>query len=66
MKRWMCGVSLKDRNEVRICTVFLSVDIGYRSACRNMEVAGVRCRRRNKKTWRECVKDDVKVFGLQP
>ena len=34
------------------------------SACRNVEVAGVRCRRRNRKTWRECVKDDMKVLGL--
>ena len=26
------------------------------SACRNVEVAGVRCKGRNKKAWRECVK----------
>ena len=29
----------------------------------NVEVAGVRCRERNRKTWRECVKDDMKVLG---
>ena len=34
------------------------------SACRNVELAGVRCRRRNKKTWNECVGDDMKVLGL--
>ena len=27
------------------------------SACRNVEVAGVRCKERNRKTWRERVKD---------
>ena len=31
-----------------------------------MEVAGVRCRGRSRKTWRECVNDDMKVLGLQP
>ena len=40
------------------------------SACRNMEVAGVRrirrCRRRNRKPWRECVDDDMEVVGLHP
>ena len=33
-------------------------------ACRKVEVAGVRCRGRNKKTWKECVEDDMKVLGL--
>ena len=32
------------------------------SACRKVEVAEVR----NRKTWRECVDDDMKVLGLQP
>ena len=38
-------------------------------ACINIEVAGVRslrCRGRYRKTWKECVKDDMKVLGLQP
>ena len=34
------------------------------SACRNVEVAGVKCNGRNRKTWRECVEDDMKVLGL--
>ena len=34
------------------------------SACRNEEVAGLRCRGRNRKT--ECVNDDMTVLGLQP
>ena len=42
-----------------------SVD-GLVSACRNVEVAGVRGRGRSRKTWRECVNDDMKVLGLQP
>ena len=25
-----------------------------------------RCRGRNRKAWRECVKDDMEVHGLQP
>ena len=39
----------------------MSVD-DWGSACRNLEVTGVRCR----KTWKECVNDDMKVLGLQP
>ena len=34
------------------------------SACRNVVVAGVRCSGRGRKTWYECVKDDMKVLGL--
>ena len=40
--------------------------IDWVSACRNVEVAGVRCRGRNGKTWRECVDNDMEVLGLQP
>ena len=36
------------------------------SACRKVEVAGVRCKRRKRKTWKECVDDDMKVLGLHP
>ena len=36
------------------------------SACRKVELAGVRCRGRNRKTWRECVDDAMKVLGLRP
>ena len=34
------------------------------SACRNVVVAGVRWSGRGRKTWRECVKDDMEVLGL--
>ena len=34
------------------------------SACRNVVVAGVRCASRGRKTWYECVKEDMKVVGL--
>ena len=34
------------------------------SACRNVVMAGVRCAGRGRKTWRECVKDDKDVLGL--
>ena len=34
------------------------------SACRNVVVAGVRCVGRGRKTWRECVKDDMDELGL--
>ena len=36
------------------------------SACTNVVVAGVRCVGRGRKTWYECVKDDMTVFGLHP
>ena len=34
------------------------------SACRKVEVEGVRCRGRNRKTWNKCVENDMKVLGL--
>ena len=38
---------------------------GCLSACRNVVVAGVRCGRgRGRKTWRECVKDDMDELSL--
>ena len=37
------------------------------SACRNVVVvAGVRCAGRGRKTWYDCVKDNMEVFGLHP
>ena len=35
-------------------------------ACRKVEVAGVRCQGRNRKTWKECVDMDMKGLGLHP
>ena len=35
-------------------------------ACRNVVVVGVRCVSRGRKTWGGCVKDDIKLLGLQP
>ena len=32
--------------------------------CRNVVVAGLRCVGRGRKTWRECVKDDMDELGL--
>ena len=32
------------------------------SACRNVVVAGVRCAGRGRKTWYECVKDDMEAL----
>ena len=34
------------------------------SACRNVVVAGVRGVGESRKTWRECVKDDMDELGL--
>ena len=34
------------------------------SSCRKVEVAGARCKGRNRKTWKECVDDDMEVLGL--
>ena len=36
------------------------------SVCRKVEVAGVRCKGRNRKTWKECVDKDIEVLGLHP
>ena len=33
---------------------------------RKVEVARARCKERKKKTWKECVDDDMKVLGLHP
>ena len=39
-------------------------DDDWVSACRNVVVAGVRGAGRGRKTWYECVKDDMKELGL--
>ena len=36
------------------------------SACRKVEVAGATCPERKRKTWKECVDDDMKKLGLHP
>ena len=36
------------------------------SVCRKVEVAGARCKGRNRNTSKECVDDDMKVLGLHP
>jgi hypothetical protein len=36
------------------------------SACRNLVVVGVRSVSRGRKTWRECVKDDMEELSLHP
>ena len=33
-------------------------------ACKKVEMAGARCKGRKRKTWKECVGDDMKVLGL--
>jgi len=33
-------------------------------ACRVLEVVGTNGKRRDRKTWNECVKDDMKRLGL--
>ena len=35
------------------------------SACRSFEVMGMRSRGRCRKTWDECVKEDMAVLGLK-
>ena len=36
------------------------------SACKKVEVAGARCKGRKRKTWYECVEDDMEALGLHP
>ena len=49
--RWFGHVERKNRDD-------------WVLACRNVVVAGVRCAGRGRKTWRECVKDDMDELGL--
>ena len=37
----------------------------WTSACRNVEVVGTKRRGRSKKTWEECVRQDLKRLGLK-
>ena len=86
MIRWMCGVTLKDRNsseELRKRLGIVSVSdkvrqgrlrwfghverkgtLDWVSACRNIEVDGKRGRGRGRKTWKDCVTDDMKKLML--
>ena len=79
MARWMCGVSLKDRKSSVDLYSLLGVDsmaevvrrgrlrwFGH-VECKSGDdwvMAGVRCAGRGRKTWRECVKDDMDELGL--
>ena len=36
------------------------------SACRGLVVEGTRGRGRSRKTWEQCVRDDMKLLGLHP
>src|SRR5664279_2814161 len=87
MIRWMCGVTLKDRNsseELRERLGIVSVSDKVRqgrlrwfehvehkdtddwvSACRNIAVLGERGRGRGRKTWKECVANDMKKLTLK-
>ena len=38
----------------------------YVYLCRPVVVVGVKCRGRGRKTWGECVKNDMELLGLQP
>ena len=40
-------------------------DDDWVKACQRLEVAGGRVRGRSKKTWRECVAEDMRVLGLE-
>ena len=42
-----------------------SVD-DWMSACRGLVVEGTRGRGRSRKTWEQCVRDDMKLLGLHP
>ena len=87
MVRWMCGVTLKDRNSSEELLSRLKIesvsDVVRRgrlrwfghverkqeddwvSACRNLVVEGNRGRVRDKKTWMECVNDDMMLNEAQ-
>jgi hypothetical protein len=50
--RWVGHVQRKD-------------DRDWVKACQRLEVGGKRGRGRGKKTWRECVEEDMRMFGLR-
>ena len=60
-----CGIKPDDANEIMATNSWkLQPSTNHMLACRNVVVAGVRCAGRGRKTWYECVKDDMKVLGL--
>ena len=50
--RWFGHVERKD-------------DVDWVKACQRLEVSGRRGRGRGKKTWRECVAEDMRVLGAK-
>ena len=42
------------------------LDIWSMSVCRGLVVEGTRGRGRSRKTWEQCVRDDMKLLGLHP
>jgi len=50
--RWFGHIERKDKED-------------WVSKCRSLEVGGLRGKGRGRKTWNECVKDDMRRFGLR-
>ena len=78
MVRWMCGVSLNDKKRsvdsyslLRVQSVAEVVRHGRlrwfgHVECKSGDDWVSACRNRGRKTWRECVRDDMEELGLQP
>ena len=66
-----CDKILKIPNEQTEPTDYMancSTDgkMNMRTKMMKEEMAGARCKEREKKTWKECVDEDMKVLGLHP
>ena len=59
MMRWMCGVKLNERKKSE-----RKDDNDCVKRCITCEVEGIRQRGRSKKTWWDCVKNDMESLGL--
>jgi len=62
MARWMCAVSLRDREFSVVLLELLSV-VGVTEVVRRGRLLEV-CRGRNRKTWMQCVEEDMKLVKL--
>ena len=68
MTRWKTYKEAWKQLQLQIKWIILerkSVD-DWVSACRGLVVEGTRGRGRSRKTWEQCVRDDMKLLGLHP
>ena len=68
LRQWLGIDSVSDviRSRLRwVGHVERKEDDDWVKACQRLEASGRRCRGRDRKTWKECVAEDMKVLGLE-